>query len=162
MIMNAAPPAAAPPLMAGFPDFIVLVAEDNMDDGLLLQMALKKAGLCRVPIVVRDGVDAINYLAGREIYADRTRFPFPNLMFLDLGLPRMNGFQVLEWWRTENHAERLCIIVLTASMVRSDLERAYQLGAFSFLRKPDEFRDLTQLMERTLESWLNIQKTKRV
>jgi CheY-like chemotaxis protein len=131
----------------------ILLAEDEDDDAFLLVKALKSAGLMNPPTIVHDGEEAIDYLAGRGIYADRARYPFPFLLLLDLKMPRKNGFEVLEWWRSQPRAQHLNTIVLTSSSLRQDIERAYELGAVSYLLKPAEISDLTELVARTLQYW---------
>ena len=133
--------------------FPVLLVEDNEDDVWLLQKALKKAGLALQPIVVRDGAEAIDYLAGNGIYADRGVFPFPYLILLDLNLPRRTGIEVLEWWASEPRTLHPRIIVLTWSLLRSDIDRAYQLGVVSYLLKSGDNSQLAELIKRTLQFW---------
>jgi CheY-like chemotaxis protein len=136
----------------------VLLAEDDEDDLWLMLKALKKARLLHSPMVVRDGVEAIDYLAGNGIYADRAKYPFPFLFLLDLNMPRMNGFEVLEWWRSEPRPQHLTTIVLTSSARREDIERAYRLDAVSYLCKPTELSDLTEMVERVVQFWSLVQR----
>jgi CheY-like chemotaxis protein len=136
----------------------VLLAEDDEDDLWLMQQALKKAQLPSAPMVVRNGAEAINYLAGRGIYADRSLYPFPFVMLLDLKMPLKDGFEVLEWWQNQPKRPHLTIIVLTSSANRADIERAYSLGATSYLCKPSELRDLTEMVERILQFWTIIEQ----
>ena len=100
--------------------------------------------------VVRDGAEAIDYLAGKVVYADRSLYPFPDLMLLDLSMPRRNGFEVLEWWKSARRPEHLTTIVLTGSPSREDVERAYKLGAASYLRKPAHLAEVIELARRVL------------
>jgi CheY-like chemotaxis protein len=136
----------------------VLLAEDDEDDLWLMLKALNKARLPHSPVVVRDGVEAIDYLAGHGVYADRERYPFPFLFLLDLSMPRKNGFEVLEWWRSEPRQQHLTTIVLTSSARREDIERAYRLDAVSYLCKPAELSDLTEMVERVLQFWSLVQR----
>ena len=135
----------------------ILLAEDNEDDLWLMQRALKKAHLPHPPVVVRDGAETIAYLAGHGKYADRTQYPFPFVLLLDLKMPVKDGFDVLEWWRAQPHRKHLTIIVLTSSVRRIDIERAYALGATSYLCKPSELDDLSEMIERILEYWAIVQ-----
>ncbi len=135
----------------------ILLAEDNEDDLWLMQQALKKASLPRPAMVVRDGAEAINYLAGNGVYADRTQYPIPFVLLLDLKMPFKDGFDVLEWWRSEPRNQHLTIIVLTSSVSRVDIERAYSLGATSYLCKPSELADLSEMVSRILEYWKIVQ-----
>jgi CheY-like chemotaxis protein len=133
---------------------VILLVDDRADDVLLIQRALVKAKVYNPVLVVRDGEEAMSYLQGTGIYSDRTRYPFPNLMLLDLKMPRMDGFQVLEAIRANREFRSLRVIVLTSSQEIRDVNRAYELGASSFLVKPLEFDNYEGLM-RTLSSfWL--------
>jgi CheY-like chemotaxis protein len=136
----------------------VLLAEDSEDDLWLMLEALKNARLPQAPMVVRDGVEAIEYLAGHGKYADRAKYPFPFLFFLDLNMPRKNGFEVLEWWRREPREHHLTTIVLTSSVNRADIERAYRLDAVSYLCKPTELSDLNEMVDRLLQFWSLVQR----
>src|SRR5260221_1321895 len=93
----------------------VLLAEDDPDDVLLTQIAFEKARLANPLQVVRDGEEAIAYLNGEGHFADRHRFPFPILLLLDLKMPKLNGFQVLEWLRQHPRLKRLPVAVMTSS-----------------------------------------------
>jgi CheY-like chemotaxis protein len=108
-------------------------------------------------MVVRNGAEAIDYLAGNGIYADRSKYPFPFVLLLDLKMPLKDGFEVLEWWNSQPHRQHLTIIVLTSSAHRADIERAYRLGATSYLCKPAELGDLTEMVERILQFWTIVQ-----
>ena len=136
----------------------VLLAEDSEDDLWLMLQALKKARLPQPPIEVRDGVEAIDYLAGNGVYADRNKYPFPFLFLLDLKMPRKDGFEVLEWWKSQPRTQHLTTIVLTSSVQRADIERAYELDAVSYLCKPTELADLTEMVERLLQYWTLVQR----
>src|ERR1041384_6928520 len=93
----------------------ILLAEDDPDDVLLAQIALRKARLANPLQIVRDGEEAIAYLQGEGRYADRNRYPLPILLLLDLKMPKVNGFQVLEWLRKQPLLSRLPVAVLTSS-----------------------------------------------
>jgi CheY-like chemotaxis protein len=135
----------------------ILLAEDDEDDLWLMQEALARALLSNAPMVVRNGAEAINYLAGNGVYADRAKYPFPFVLLLDLKMPVKDGFEVMEWWKSENRRQHLTIIVLTSSVQRADIERAYRLGATSYLCKPAELEDLTEMVGRILQYWTFVQ-----
>jgi CheY-like chemotaxis protein len=135
----------------------ILLAEDNEDDLWLMQQALKRAHLPRPPMVVRNGAEAIEYLAGQGAYADRSQYPFPFVLLLDLKMPVKDGFEVMEWWRSQPRQQHLTIIVLTSSAYRTDIERAYALGATSYLCKPTELQDLSEMVGRILQYWAIVQ-----
>jgi CheY-like chemotaxis protein len=120
---------------------IILLAEDNEDDVILIERAFRKAGLLSPLMVVRDGEDAICYLSGFGRYSDRTQYPLPDLFLLDLKLPMRDGFEVLRWIQTQPELKKLPVIVLTQSDRIRDANQAYQLGAYSFLIKGTDFND---------------------
>jgi CheY-like chemotaxis protein len=139
-------------------DDYILLAEDDPDDVILLQRAFQKAGLRDHLKIVRDGEQAIDYLSGKSIYADRERFPLPFLLLLDLKMPRADGFDVLQWARTQPELRRLLVVVLTSSNLQSDVDRAYELGANSYLVKPVEFEGMVNLIQRFEAYWTEINR----
>ena len=120
----------------------ILVAEDNSDDVFLLKEAFQKAGVSLVFHSVRDGLEAMAYLKGDGAYADRGTYPLPDVLLLDLNMPRCNGFEVLEWLQNDSRLKMIATHVLTASARPADVHRAYQLGARSYLVKPTRIDDL--------------------
>jgi len=137
----------------------ILLAEDDDNDVLLIQRAFQKAGLRHVLKVVRDGEQAIAYLSGRGVYANRDTFPHPFLVLLDLKMPGTDGFEVLRWVREEPQFKRLLIVVLTSSNLQADVDRAYELGANSYLVKPVEFEEMYHLLQRFEIYWSEINRT---
>ena len=132
----------------------ILLVEDNPNDVLFVGLPFKRLGLKHRLIVVADGIEAQQYLQGDRQYSDRSRFPWPSLILLDLDMPRMDGFQLLEWLRQQPSLCHLPVIVLTTSTYSPDVTRAYQVGANSFLVKPLDFINFRSLL-RTLEAfWL--------
>ncbi|HSU52578.1 MAG TPA: response regulator [Candidatus Dormibacteraeota bacterium] len=136
----------------------ILLAEDDTNDVVLLQRAFHKAGLRDCVRVVRDGEQAINYLSGKGIYADRDKYPLPYLLLLDLKMPGTDGFEVLQWARGETDLKRLLIVVLTSSNLQTDVDRAYELGANSYLVKPVEFDEMVNLIQRFEAYWTEINR----
>jgi len=132
----------------------VLLAEDNEDDIILTQIAFKKARLANPLEIVRDGVDALAYLKGEREYADRKRYPFPMLLLLDLRMPKVTGFEVLTWLRDNPRLKHLPVAVMTSSADEPDVERAYELGADSYLIKPPNAETLLALVQRLKAYWL--------
>jgi CheY-like chemotaxis protein len=124
----------------------ILVIEDNPDDLFLLDNAIEREGLKGQVRIVRDGIEAIEYLKGLGGYADRKRFPAPSLVLLDLKLPRKSGMDVLEWMRGEPEIERIPVIVLSASSSETDVRSAYDLGAMSYHVKSLSVNELFVLM----------------
>src|SRR5689334_9965802 len=105
---------------------VILVAEDNDDDILLIRRAFKKANLVNPLHIVRDGEEAISYLTGEGRYGNRDEYPLPDLMLLDIKMPRKNGFEVLQWIRNEPRLACLRIVMLTNSEDISDVNHAYR------------------------------------
>ena len=103
---------------------------------------------------VRDGEEAVGYLSGAPPYDDRTRFPLPVFMLLDLKLPRRSGLEVLAWVRQESVVKRLPVVVLTSSRESVDVNRAYDLGVNSYLTKPVGFEALLEMVKNVNLYWL--------
>jgi CheY-like chemotaxis protein len=132
----------------------ILLAKDNDDYALLLQRAIRTANISANLQVVRDGKEAIDYLAGAAPYADRIKHPFPKLVLLDLKMPRLDGFGVLAAVRQKLGFTRLPVIVLTHSDNPADIKRAYELGATSYFRKPDTLEGLDEMIHVLHAYWL--------
>lgn len=114
----------------------ILVVEDDPNDVLLLQRTLRRTQLAKPLQVVSSGELAMAYLDGDGEYSNRKVFPMPGLIFLDLKLPGISGFEVLTWIRQQPRFRRLLVVVLTGSPLTIDIYRAYELGASSYLVKP--------------------------
>ncbi|PWU16086.1 MAG: two-component system response regulator [Verrucomicrobia bacterium] len=140
-------------------DQFILLVDDDSNDVLLLQRAFHKAGIGDLLKVARDGEEAIAYLSGSDRYADRSKFPMPFLILLDLKMPGTDGFEVLQWARAEPELKRLLIVVLTSSNLQSDIDRAYELGANSYLVKPVGFDEMVNLIQRFEAYWTEINRT---
>jgi len=136
----------------------VLYVEDSPDDFFLFKLASKK---CGTPFSLRhaaDGEQAVAYLSGTEPYVDREEFPFPDLVLLDLKMPRLDGFEVLHWIRTNPSTKTLPVVVLAGSSFRSDIRRALELGANSYAAKPAKFEELQVLIDQIADVWLAHEK----
>lgn len=131
----------------------ILIVEDNPYDVLLLKKALTKAGINDPVQVVEDGVEAIDYLRGAGKYVDRNRFPFPSVLFSDLKMPRLGGFEVLDWLRSHSECAVTPMIILTNSSLDADVRRAYAMGANAYLVKPQKFEDLVEMVRTTYQFW---------
>ena len=123
---------------------LILLVEDNDDDVELTLRALRRNRVANRVDVVRDGAEALEYLFATGSHKGRDVRDAPNLVLLDLKLPKVGGLEVLERLRADPRTRRLPIVVLTSSNVESDLARSYDLGANSYIRKPVDF---TQFME---------------
>lgn len=140
---------------------ILLLAEDEENDVLLFQRALKKSGVNVSLHRVADGEEAIDYLNGKEKFKDRTTHPFPHLLVVDLKMPRKSGFEVLEWVR-ESDAKRLRVVVLTSSKERKDVNRAFDCGANAYVAKPHNFDDLTAMLKTLHVFWAELSECPEV
>jgi len=133
---------------------LILLAEDSETDVLMTLRAFAKANLLNPVQVVSDGQEAIDYIKGEGKYSNRTEYPLPELVLLDLNMPRKNGFEVLRWIREQPAFRGLRVVVLTASDQIRDVNLAYQLGANSFLVKPVDFENFVQVSQAVKGHWL--------
>lgn len=135
----------------------ILLVEDDSNDAHLLQRAFSKAAI-DVPIVrVRDGDDAVAYFSGEGRFVDRNLYPIPGLVLLDLKLPRRSGLDVLEWLRTrESDCRRLPVIMLSSSAEPQDIDRSYDLGANSYITKPQTSSGFYELAVAFRDYWIGI------
>ncbi len=133
---------------------VILLAEDDPNDVLLIQRAFQRNHVANPVQVVRDGEEALAYLSGQAPFADRERHPLPVLLLMDLKMPRKSGLEVLAWVRHQPGLKRLPIIVLTSSNQSPDISRAYELGANSYLVKPAGFDSLLDLVKNLDMYWL--------
>jgi CheY-like chemotaxis protein len=127
-------------------DKLILLVEDNADDVSLIERAFRKAHIQNRVQVVNDGDQAVAYLNGEGVYADRVAHPLPSLVLLDLKMPRRNGFEVLSWIRSQPELKGLQVVILTGSLEKKDVSRASELGADSFLIKPVTFERLVAIL----------------
>ena len=134
----------------------ILHVEDDTNDVLLLKHACEYAGVSLNVQTVDDGDQAVAYLLGTGKFADRKRFPFPSLVLLDLRMPKMTGFELLDWIRGQANFRKLPVVVLSCSRRELDIERAYVLGANSFLIKPIAFADLVELVKMVCYYWFDL------
>jgi CheY-like chemotaxis protein len=131
----------------------ILLAEDDPNDALLVRMAFQRTRSGVPLMVVPNGLEAVNYLKGEGVYADRTRYPMPDIILLDLKMPLMSGFEVLGWLKGQPLLKRLPVIVLTSSVQDEDARRAYEAGANSYLVKPTDFNELVETMQHLGDFW---------
>jgi CheY-like chemotaxis protein len=140
------------------PDKFILLVEDDPNDVVLIQRAFAKAGMKECLRIARDGQEAIDYLNGSGQYASRSSFPMPFLILLDLKMPGVDGFQVLDWVRSSPEVKRTLVVVLTSSNLQADVDRAYELGANSYLVKPVEFEEMASMVQRFEIYWSEINR----
>jgi CheY-like chemotaxis protein len=132
---------------------LALIVDDSNNDALLLKLMLKRAGIGNPVKILDDGVQAIAYLGGEGEYADRTKSPLPAILFLDLKMPVMSGYEVLEWLQGRPEFKPILVIALSGWAQMTDVNRAYQLGAQSFLSKPFTVADLHNLQKDFPDYW---------
>ncbi len=131
----------------------ILIIEDSGGEAQLLKLALRRAGINNPIHLVPTGEEAIAYLSGSGPYADRSQYPFPSVLFMDLKMPRVDGFAVLKWLRSHPDFAIIPVIVLTNSALDADVRQAYQLGANSYMVKPTNLDELTQMLRTAYEYW---------
>jgi len=132
----------------------VLVADDDANDVFFLRRAFQKAGLCCAIIEVSDGERAICYLSGSDGFSDRVRFPIPSLLFLDLKMPKVSGFEVLEWLQRNHALAKVKVIVLSSSNLPGDMQKARALGAHDYRVKPADIDDMITMVKDVASQWL--------
>jgi CheY-like chemotaxis protein len=140
----------------------ILLVEDNLDDIEITRLALKRCRVANHLAIVRDGQEALDYLARKGDYRDESA-PRPDLVLLDLNLPRLNGIEVLEHIRTspEPEVRAVPVIMLTASNSPDDIDRAYRAGANAFVTKPVDFDGFTRALEELAEFWIVVARLPR-
>jgi DNA-binding response OmpR family regulator len=132
----------------------VLLVEDEASDAALVMRAFDKAAMNSKVIRLSDGDQAVSYMRGDPPYHERAAYPLPSVILLDIKLPRRSGFEVIEWVREQQGpVNRTMIVMLTSSRFRGDVNRAYELGANSYLTKPDSSRQLVELAILFKEYW---------
>ena len=141
---------------------VILLAEDREDDIHLVRRAFKMAFLTNPLQVVRDGEECIAYLSGTGKYSNRAEYPLPDLLLLDLKMPRVDGFEVLAWLQQHPSLSSLRVIVVTSSESIRDVNRAYQLGANSFLVKPSDFLNYIEMSKFLSGFWLRMSKAPEI
>ena len=129
----------------------ILVVDDDENDRFFIEHALQKTTLSLVVKMVNDGEEAIAYLQGEGKFSDRNLFPQPNLIFLDLKMPRVTGFELLEWLKSHEAFGRIPAVVISSSNAQEDIDRAYDLGANVYLIKPVSPEQFRKLFEATGE-----------
>lgn len=135
---------------------MVLVVEDNPDDEALTLRAFRKTRRATRIVVVRDGVEALEWLFARGRHAGRDLGLWPQVVLLDLKLPKVDGLEVLRKIRDDARTRLLPVVVVSASNEQSDILHAYRAGASGYMRKPVDFTSFTQAMEQFSAYWLDL------
>lgn len=133
--------------------FPILLVEDDPNDVWLVKHAFLNAGIINPLRIVNDGQEAVDYLKGSGPFSDRSAFPMPKLVLLDLKMPRLNGFDVIEWMRGHQPWKLTPIIILSSSALPQDVNRAYELGANAYMVKPADYRALERLFRTIADFW---------
>ena len=131
----------------------ILLVEDEDNDIFLVQRATERGGAGHRVYPVRDGEEAIHYLRGQGMYADRQKFPLPNVILSDLKMQRMDGFEFLQWLRSHPECSVIPTIVFSSSRQESDVRQAYRFGANSYITKPSTAEELMQVLHAIYEYW---------
>jgi two-component system, response regulator len=134
----------------------ILLVDDNPDDVEMTLMAFRKSNIVNEVVVVNDGQEAFDYLHGTGAWAGRNCLAMPNLILLDLNLPKVSGLQVLRRIRADAKTKLLPVVVLTTSSEDSDLVSSYDLGANSYVRKPVEFEQFVEAVRQLALYWLSV------
>lgn len=135
-------------------DKIILLVEDNPDDELLTLMAFKENNIVNEVVVVRDGAEALEYLFGDGTDPSPELQRLPQVILLDLKLPKVDGLQVLQKIRSHPRTRLLPVVILTSSKEEVDIVKSYQLGANSYVRKPVDFEQFSEAIKQLGMYWL--------
>jgi CheY-like chemotaxis protein len=141
-------------------NYPILLVDDDENDVLLTRMAFEKIGLPNRIHWARDGVEAVAYLNGEGIYTDRHLYPFPEVLIVDLKMPRMTGLELLAWLRDHPEYRVIPTIILTSSRLDADIEKAYNLGANTYMLKPASLDDLAKMVKAVHNYWAVSEKPK--
>ena len=136
----------------------ILLVEDNLDDVEITLRAFRKVRVANTVHVVRDGQEALDFLFREGDYSDRAGAPQPDVILLDLNLPKVNGLEVLDKIRASDGLSTIPVIVLTVSERQEDVNKSYKLGANTFITKPVDFEKFVHAMEVLGEYWMVIAK----
>jgi two-component system response regulator len=139
---------------------IILLVEDNPDDEELTRLAFEKSNVANELAVVRDGVEALDYLFGTGTHAGRDPGAMPAVILLDLKLPKIDGLEVLRRLRADDRTKLLPVVILTSSREQEDVVKSYSCGANSYVRKPVEFEEFVQAVRQLGLYWLLLNETR--
>jgi len=134
----------------------VLIAEDSEDDVFTMKMACQRTGVPHRLQIVTDGEMAVDYLSGKGAFVNRMIHPLPDILFLDVKIPKRSGHEVLTWIRSQPNLKDLPVVMLTGSALKADVEQAYKLGATSYLQKVADLEEFEQTVRLALEYWLKL------
>ena len=132
----------------------ILLVEDNPDDVELTLRALKQYNVRNQIAVVRDGAEALDFLFARDAYAERSTCPMPAVVILDLKLPKVDGFEVLQRMRADERTKLVPVVILTSSKEERDMVNGYKFGANSYVQKPVDFTEFVEAARQLGLYWL--------
>lgn len=135
------------------PNYAILVVEDDDSDFFLLERAFRKNHITNPIFRVKDGLDGLHYLQGSGEFSDRTKYPFPDVIILDLKTPRMSGLELLAWIRDHPDCRVIPTVIMSSSEQDIDVSKAYELGANTYFVKPSTFKDLVALTRTIQDYW---------
>lgn len=133
--------------------FPILIAEDDENDAIILERALRKVGFQNPFHFCRDGTEVMDYLRGQGTFGDREKFPFPRILITDLKMPKIGGIEILKWLYHHPECNVIPKIVFTASRHAGDILEAYKWGANSYIVKPGGYAKLTQILKIFFDYW---------
>jgi CheY-like chemotaxis protein len=133
----------------------ILLGEDNKNEVVLMRRAFEEAGIPNPLIVVKNGREVVDYLAGQAMFADRAKYPVPGLMLLDLKMPWMDGFDVLGWLRRQPQFDALPVVLMTSSKLQPEVVQARLMGVYDYRVKPHDFAELVGPQAEVRTCWLD-------
>jgi len=142
-------------------NYTILLVDDDENDVLLTRMAFEKNGIHNTIHWARDGVEAIAYLNGEGEFSNRQMYPFPEVLLLDLKMPRMTGLELLTWIRDHPDYKVIPTIIMTSSKLEADIKQAYSLGANTYMIKPASLDQLVKMVKSAHEYWALSAKPKK-
>lgn len=137
---------------------IILMAEDDADDRLLVKDAFQESHVANDLFFVKDGVELLDFLRHQGTFSDRRQFPSPDLILLDLNMPRKDGREALQEIKADPALKRIPVVVLTTSKAEEDIVRSYDIGAASYITKPVTFEAVVRITNGLGEYWVQIVK----
>ena len=140
------------------PDRMILIVEDNPDDEILTLRALKKANVANRVEVVRDGAEALDFIFCTGAYAQRDPREMPQVILLDLKVPKISGLQVLERIRADERTKCIPVVILTSSTEPVDIQTGYDLHVNSFVSKPVNFQEFSEVVQRLGMYWMLVNR----
>jgi CheY-like chemotaxis protein len=132
----------------------ILMADDDSDDKMLTKEALIESRVLNELYFVDNGIELLEYLKGEEKYSDRTLYPFPSIVLLDLNMPKMDGREALSAIKTDKNLRAVPVVILTTSKAEDDMRKGYDQGAASYITKPVTFEALVELMKTVGKYWV--------